>query len=62
MLGKVTTLYMSEKERLAYIEKHPIKKPLKELRRGYRQEWRHEKGLEVRWGKKEAMKIHGTNE
>jgi hypothetical protein len=53
MSAEVITTYMSEEERLAYIEKNPIKKPLKELRRGYRQKWPHEKAVEARWGNKE---------
>jgi hypothetical protein len=53
MLGKVHMWTMSEEERLAYIEKHPIKKPLKQLRTGYRQKYPHEKAVAARWGKKE---------
>jgi hypothetical protein len=53
MQGKVEIWTMSEEERLAYIEKHPIKKPLEKLRKGYRQKYPHEKAVEARWGKKE---------
>ncbi|MDQ0412709.1 hypothetical protein [Mesobacillus stamsii] len=52
---KVETWFMTEEERLAYIEKHPIK-PTKKPKRSSNIEfidykWRSEKATESRWGK-----------
>jgi hypothetical protein len=53
MLGNVTVWKMTEEERLAYIEKHPIKsikkkrKRMKEFPIDYK--WRGEKGSDSRW-------------
>ena len=54
MLSKVHTWKMSEEERLAYIEKHPIK-PTKKPKRSSTidhidYKWRGKKGNESRWG------------
>lgn len=51
MVGKVERYVMSEEERLAYIEKHPIIK--RERPKGlHSYEWRGQKGNESRYGKK----------
>lgn len=57
MLSKVHTWQMTEEERLAYIEKHPIK-PTKKPRRSSTidhidYKWRSEKATASRWGQKE---------
>lgn len=50
-MGKVETRTMSEEERLAYIEKHPIVKR-KRPTGLHDYKWRGQKGLESRYGKK----------
>lgn len=52
MISEVKVSFMTEEERQAYIKKHPIKKPLKHLRNGYRQKFPYEKANEARWGKR----------
>lgn len=57
MLSKVHTWQMTEEERLAYIEKHPIR-PTKKPKRSSTIEhidykWRSEKATASRWGQKE---------
>lgn len=49
MIGQVTTRTMSEEERLAYLEKHPIKKHPTFKKRDYK--WRGEKANKSRWNK-----------
>lgn len=52
MVGKVVTSQMTEEERIAYIQKHPIKSDISNLRsRDYK--WRSSKGVQSRWGSKE---------
>jgi hypothetical protein len=57
MLSKVHTWKMTEEERLAYIEKHPIK-PRKKPKRSATidhvdYKWRGDKAAASRWGDKE---------
>jgi hypothetical protein len=56
-MSKVTVWYMNESERLAYIEKYPIK-PTKKPKRideaNFHKKdftWHGDKGAEARWGK-----------
>ncbi|MEH7093956.1 hypothetical protein [Neobacillus vireti] len=57
-MGQVTVWYMTEEERLAYIEKHPIKptkkakrnEPFENIYKDYK--WRGNKGAENRWNEK----------
>ncbi|MEK3821386.1 hypothetical protein MKY20_20135 [Cytobacillus sp. FSL W8-0315] len=57
MIGKVHEWKMTEEERLAYIEKHPIQ-PAKNVKKsdtsfanlGTDYRWRSSKGAEARWG------------
>jgi hypothetical protein len=51
-MNHVTTRIMSDKERLDYIAKHPVKEGVK-MRKGYRQKFPYEKAVAARWGNKE---------
>lgn len=57
MTAEVTTWKMSEEERLAYLEKHPVKRVNSFKKRDFK--WRSEKGAKSRWNKDKEPNING---
>lgn len=54
-IGKVEVWQMTEEERLAYIEKHPVKPVQKGKKRsGIDYKWRGKKAAESHWGHKQS--------